>query len=863
MELLHVVVAAQYNAGRAPLTEEADTVGWEELRPGAPRAIHEELSMKQTMFAIVALVALVWSSFAAAADAAVTVVVKPPTDRTNSFYVSNKPPLEPSAFVKLPIGAIVPKGWLRHQLDLEAKGLVGRLTEVSPWCKHEGNAWLSAKGEGHSPWEELPYWLKGFGDLGYVLGDQRIIAEANVWLDAILARQEPDGWFGPAANKTRIDGTPDCWPNMPVLNALQSFYEYTKDSRVLPFMTRYFQWQLRLPRDNFLRPFWQYIRAGDNLESVYWLYNRTNESWLLELGKKIHERTAPWTETIPTWHGVNISQGFRQPAVYFLQAKDAAFVRAAERNYDTVMDKYGQVPGGMFGADENCREGYYGPRQGAETCTMVEFMHSFQMLMKITGNPLWADRCEEVAFDSYPAARPPDLKGLHYLTAPNMIKLDRANKSPALEDGGCMLAYDPFSYRCCQHNISHGWPYYAEELWLATPDNGLCASLYAASEVTAKVGDGTEVTITESTDYPFDETISLKIATPKPVAFPLYLRIPRWCEKARVAVIGEVGDVMTEPLRFAVISRSWANGDTVELALPADGVEVRWWKKNDAMSVHRGPLTYSLKIGEKWIKYGGTDEWPAYEVFPTTPWNYGLAFKEAGPSRPFEVVKKPGPLPDQPFTPDAAPIEIRTKARKIPQWKEDEFGLVGNLQKSPALSHEPLETVTLIPMGCARIRIAAFPTVGTGGDGVEWGMPPEPPLASHANPSDTVLALNDGVLPKSSGDTTIPRFTWWDHRGTTEWVAYRWEKPRTVSSCEVYWFDDTGRGQCRVPKSWRLLARDGDSWKPVSNPSAYGTRLDAFNKVAFDPVTTTELRLEAALQGEFSGGILEWRVGER
>ena len=106
-----------------------------------------------------------------------------------------------------------------------------------------------------------------------------------------------------------------------------------------------------------------------------------------------------------------------------------------------------------------------------------------------------ADRCEEVAFNDYPASRPPDLKGLHYLTAPNMICLDRTNKSPGLQNRGCMLAFDPHRYRCCQHNISHGWPYFAEELWLATSDNGLCAALYAPSHVTAKVGDGTTVTV--------------------------------------------------------------------------------------------------------------------------------------------------------------------------------------------------------------------------------------------------------------------------------------------------------------------------------------------------------------------------------
>jgi len=661
----------------------------------------------------------------------VRVVERPATDRANSFYVSNRAPLAPSPFAKLPIGAITPKGWLRHMLELERDGMVGRLPELSKWCKEEGNAWLSAEGEGHSGWEELPYWLKGFGDLGYVLKDQRIIDEARTWIEGMLSSQREDGWFGPRSNLTAQDGKPDVWPNMIAMNCLQSYYEYSGDKRVLDLMSKYFRWQLSVPGEDFLPRSWQKRRAGDNLESVYWLYNRTGEPWLLEVAGKVHEHTSNWTEGVASWHGVNIAQCFRQPAVYYMQAKDTKFIKAAERNYDTVMGLYGQVPGGMFGADENCREGYYGPRQAAETCSMVEFMHSFEMLTKITGNPLWADRCETVAFNSYPASRPADLKGLHYLTAPNMIQLDRHNKSPGVQNKGCMLAYSPWIYRCCQHNISHGWPYYAEELWLATPDNGLCASLYSASEVSAKVGDGTTVTIVETTDYPFSAIVILTISTPKQVRFPLYLRIPRWCEETRINVNGRPVKAAFAPLSYAVIERTWADGDTVELKLPAE-ITVEVWEKNkNSVSVSRGPLTFSLKIGEKWVRYegrgrdikkwvksDGSNKWPAYEVHPMTPWNYGLVVDAVNPTNGFRVIKKPGSVADQPFTPEAAPIELRAKARRIPEWTIDSLGLVGKLPQSPARSEEPIETVTLIPMGCARLRISAFPTVSA--DAVGW-----------------------------------------------------------------------------------------------------------------------------------------------
>ena len=79
---------------------------------------------------------------------------------------------------------------------------------------------------------------------------------------------------------------------------------------------------------------------------------------------------------------------------------------------------------------------------------------------------------------------------------------------------------------------------------------------------------------------------------------------------------------------------------------------------------------------------------------------------------------------------------------------------------------------------------------------------------------------------------------------------------------KVYWFDDTGRGGCRVPKSWRVLYKDGDQWHQVANGRGFGVRKDTFNEATFDPVETSALRVEVQLQDDSSGGILEWQVGQ-
>ncbi len=657
---------------------------------------------------LTSILALLASGFSARAEtvkADLPVFERAPAEGPNKFYPGNRAPLTASPLIKLPIGSIRPEGWLRRQLELMADGFTGRLPELSKWCQIKQSAWASRSGAGQYGWEELPYWLKGFVDLGYVLGDERIINESRQWIDGILSSQRPSGYFGPQSNLEK----PDIWPNMVALYALRTQFEATGDARVLPFMKRYFQWVNTLPLEKYLPDSWQKWRGGDNLDSIHWLYNRTGEPWLLDLARLNHERTADWAGGFPTWHGVNICQCFREPAQYFQQTHDPRYFDATVRNYNTVMSLYGRAPGGMFGADENARPGYGGPRQGAESCSMVEIMNSDQMLLKISGDPIWADRCEDVAFNSLPASMTPDLKGLHYLTAPNQIQLDRQNKASMIENDGDMFSYDPASYRCCQHNVAFGWPYFAEHLWMATPRNGLAAVFYASSTVTAEVGNGVKLTIKETTDYPFRGTVHLKLAATKSAKFPLLLRIPGWCESPKIVVNGQQANLPNHAKGWASIDRTWRDGDEVRLEFPMR-LEVTTWKSNkNSVSVSRGPLSYSLRIAETWKRYGGADRWPASEVFPNSAWNYGLQVDPANPENSFQVAELTGPIAPQPFTLTDAPVLLKAKGRRLTQWKQEANGMVGLLPDSPARSFEPVEEITLIPMGCARLRISAFP----------------------------------------------------------------------------------------------------------------------------------------------------------
>jgi hypothetical protein len=119
----------------------------------------------------------------------------------NKFYLTNKAPLQNQYFVKLPVASIKPGGWVKKVLELQRDGLTGNLGEISIWLSKKDNAWLNKEGKGKYGWEELPYWLKGYANIGYALNDQKMINEAKFWIDAVLKNQRDNGDFGPAVLK--------------------------------------------------------------------------------------------------------------------------------------------------------------------------------------------------------------------------------------------------------------------------------------------------------------------------------------------------------------------------------------------------------------------------------------------------------------------------------------------------------------------------------------------------------------------------------------------------------------------------------------------------------------------------------------
>lgn len=657
----------------------------------------------------------------------VSVVDVPDASRGIRYTVSNRDPLLPSPLAKLPLGSVRPKGWIQHQLTLMVDGQVGRLHELSKFVQDD-NGWFGTDQDG---WEEQPYWFRGFYDLGVLTGDRRIREESLRWIEAVLKTRRRDGYFGPPCTR-KVKGKKgrvlaDLWPHMVMWDALRSHWEVTGDRRIVNLGRKFFRFCAALAENRFVpphdpgfgtwRPFIQYTRSGDMLPHIYWLYNLTGEDSLLPLATRFHEHVEP---PGPEWlcdHVVHFTQRFREPGNYYLQSRDPKHLEESEYWYAMHMAEWGQQPGGIFGADERIRPGKTDPKQAIETCAMVEFNKSFYILGQVTGRTLYADRVEDIIFNSFPPSQTPDLKALHYLTAANQPQLD-AGENHDYHNRRRQIDYSPYNYRCCQHNVAMGWPSYAQHLWMAAAGDGLAAWMYGPCEVTAKVGRGGEVAIREDTLYPFDTSVRMTFSMKRGATFPLYLRVPGWCDRFEVRVNRRRVMADAEPGNYVLVERTWRDGDVVEIGMPVRLSLKTWAKSGNSVTVYRGPLSYSLRIEEEWRREPTGTVWPEWEVLPATPWNYGLVLDRQNPEKSFKVVER-GAVADQPWTIAAAPIEIQARGKRIPNWIMID-ATVTDLQPGPIRSDQPVEPIRMIPMGCARLRMCCLPTIGEGPDAREW-----------------------------------------------------------------------------------------------------------------------------------------------
>jgi uncharacterized protein len=627
--------------------------------------------------------------------------------------MKNRAPLTQNAFYLLPLTAITPAGWLRAQLQVQADGLSGHLDETWPDVG-PNSGWLGGSGES---WERGPYFLDGLTPLAYLLGDARLKAKAQKYIDWTLDHQAPSGMFGPRSND-------DWWPRIVMLKVLTQYQEATGDARVIPLMQRYFQYQLaELPK----RPLrdWGRFRWQDEAVSVFWLYNRTGDPKLLDLVSMLHAQGYDWIAQYADFkykeritrdyikleeggglkdlalatHGVNNGQAIKTGPVWSVFSGSETD-RKAVLQMIAELDRYHGLPNGMFSCDEHLAGP--SPSQGSELCTVVEYMFSLEQSLAILGDPALGDRLERLAFNALPGTLTDDMWAHQYNQEPNQVECS-LHARPWTTDGpeSNLFGLEP-NFGCCTANFNQAWPKFAASLFMLSHDDGLVAAAYAPCEVRTMVR-GTQVHLVEETNYPFRGGVHLTVNPTAPLAFPLLLRIPHWAAGTKIRVNGQL-QPQSAAGSFARIERTWKTGDRVEVDFPLEPRVSRWF--HNSVAVERGPLIFSYGIGEDWLKLrdrGMTADW---QIYPTTQWNYALALDPASPAQGIAVAESE--MKDLPFSAKNTPVKLEVKARKLPQWRAVD-GVADPVPESPVTSDRPQETITLIPYAAAKLRITAFP----------------------------------------------------------------------------------------------------------------------------------------------------------
>lgn len=520
---------------------------------------------------------------------------------------------------------------------------------------------------------------------------------------------------------------------------------------------------------------------------------------------------------------------------------DEGYLDAITRIWEDVVRRKLYLTGsvGQHGAGE----GYAGPYKLSnlqaynETCASIALALWNQRMFLLTGDGRYADVLERILYNGF-------LSGvsLHGDTFfyPNPLECDMAFQF----NHGSLERSPWFGTSCCPTNVVRFMPSIAGYVY-AVRDDDLYVNLYQQSRASIEVG-GSTVGVSQETSYPWDDSVRLTIEPEAERAFAIRVRIPGWVRGEvlpgdlyryldpspadwSIAINGEAVEPRVEQ-GYAVLDRMWSAGDRVDIhfELPIRRVQANELVEADRgkVAIERGPLVYCAE---------GADQ-------------------EGG-----KVLDR--------ILPDAALLT-----------PTHDPGLLGGITTltTTALRAERLDDGTIVANPVSLTLIPYYAWCHRGANEMAVWLPrtieaatvPPPPTtasrsrasASHVWHLDSVDALNDQREPRSPSDHEVPRFTWWDHLGTTEWVQYDLPTASELSRVAVYWFDDSGVGQCRVPASWRVLRREGEAWVPVEVEAADEVARDQFNRMSFRPVVADSLRLEVELQPGFSGGILEWVV---
>jgi len=501
--------------------------------------------------------------------------------------------------------------------------------------------------------------------------------------------------------------------------------------------------------------------------------------------------------------------------------KRPEYYKAAVRLWDNMVDRKLYITGGVgaTSAGEAFGPDYDLPNTGyLETCAAVGGAFYSRNLNLALGDARFVDEFETALFNA--ALGGVSEAGNTYAYV-NPLSFDRGHARWSWHDCPCC---PPMFLKLMS---SLPGDIYAQD------HNGVYVNLYISSRAAIA---GHHVTLRQTTQYPWQGHVRIDVTPAHTSTFDLCLRVPSWCmgenalyhsdtrvpdDAFTVKVNGVAVNNLEVTRGYARIRRSWKKGDVVDVNMDMPVRRVRAPKvpaDRGLVAIQRGPVVYAIESTDHARFIDGV-YLPANAPL-TSEFHKNLL---GG----VEVIKAGLRVKSSDSAP-STPVDMEA----IPYFAY--------------LNRGPADLRVWIPETEAAAVAPSLAQTAT-------------PSASHCWQDDTLANLGDADTPTSSSDRSKPRLSWWDHKGTAEWVQYEFSQPVTIAKSRVFWFADRPvNGGCDLPQSWRLLYRDGTEWRAVPNPSAYDIAADRFNDVSFDPVTTTALRMEVQLKPEWSAGIVRW-----
>ena len=630
------------------------------------------------------------------------------------------------ALLPLAPGAVEPAGWLRDWAESARDGITGHLDE---WHPVFADGWKgvpiqanNAKADGTGwPLEQSAYWLDGALRLGFALHDEALIKKIRARLDPVV-----DGVNQADFGTTFIHWKPgykpdgfDNWAHSHMGRALVALYQGTGEQQVLDALVKvYANYPATMGNSNLKG---LEVSGLCNLDPMLETYSYSGDRRILD--RVLQDVTQPEVALdIQAWaaghlspsHMVILYENIRLPAVVYPWTGDPSHLQATLSAF-RWLDENHMLPLGVVSGEEHASG--IGAFRKTETCNVTAMLLSTSWMYRIQGHGDWGDRMERAFFNAGAAPVARDFQTMCYYQSPNRLHSASMPCEQPLSpgpDGNRFHHLGCPSVLCCVGAVNRIIPNFIIHMWMATQDNGLAATLYGPCTVAARAGAGVPVKVTTTTDYPFGDTVRLKVAPDKAVAFPLYLRIPAWCKEARIDLNGTPVAATPDHNGFVKITRTWDKEDLVVLKLPMHPEVVRghetefpaanrdYFKFEPAevfqprrlpyASVHYGPLLFAL---------------PIPDVDPNTPsaearWQYALD-TDAG-RKDGGITVDHQPMPAHWNWPLQAPVVLKAPARFF-DWHPTD---------AQALPDRPVtgttaETIRLVPYGCTKFRISMFP----------------------------------------------------------------------------------------------------------------------------------------------------------